>query len=309
MSLDKKRLLKEKMDQRNEIIVLPGVFDALSAKVAENVGFQAIFQTGYGSAASLLGMPDFGFLNAGENIENARRIIRSVDLPVIVDVDTGYGNPLTVWKIVNDLIAYGAAGIFLEDQVWPKRCGHMRGKEVIGVDEYIQKLRAAVTASENKNFIIVARTDARAPLGIDEAIKRGKMYRKEGADVVFVEAPQSEEELREIPKKINAPLLANMIENVREIPKKINAPLLANMIENGVTPTFSADELKSMGYSMVVFPLSGLYAATYAMKKIFSHLKSNGTTKGCTDTMLDFNEFNELVELPKFMQMEKKYQS
>lgn len=290
MSLDKKRLLKEKMDQRNEIIVLPGVYDALSAKVAENVGFQAIFQTGYGSAASLLGMPDFGFLNAGENIENARRIIRSVDLPVIVDVDTGYGNPLTVWKIVNDLIAYGAAGIFLEDQVWPKRCGHMRGKEVIGVDEYIQKLRAAVTASENKNFIIVARTDARAPLGIDEAIKRGKMYRKEGADVVFVEAPQSEEELR-------------------EIPKKINAPLLANMIENGVTPTFSADELKSMGYSMVVFPLSGLYAATYAMKKIFSHLKSNGTTKGCTDTMLDFNEFNELVELPKFMQMEKKYQS
>jgi 2,3-dimethylmalate lyase len=290
MSLDKKRLLKEKMDQRNEIIVLPGVFDALSAKVAENVGFQAIFQTGYGSAASLLGMPDFGFLNAGENIENARRIIRSVDLPVIVDVDTGYGNPLTVWKIVNDLIAYGAAGIFLEDQVWPKRCGHMRGKEVIGVDEYIQKLRAAVTASENKNFIIVARTDARAPLGIDEAIERGKMYRKEGADVVFVEAPQSEEELR-------------------EIPKKINAPLLANMIENGVTPTFSADELKSMGYSMVVFPLSGLYAATYAMKKIFSHLKSNGTTKGCTDTMLDFNEFNELVELPKFMQMEKKYQS
>jgi methylisocitrate lyase len=290
MSLDKKKLLKEKLNQRNEIIVLPGVFDALSAKVAENVGFQAIFQTGYGSAASLLGMPDFGFLNAGENIENARRIIRSVDLPVIVDVDTGYGNPLTVWKIVNDLIAYGAAGIFLEDQVWPKRCGHMRGKEVIGVDEYIQKLRAAVTASENKNFIIVARTDARAPLGIDEAIERGKIYRKEGADVVFVEAPQSEEELR-------------------EIPTKINAPLLANMIENGVTPTFSADELKSMGYSMVVFPLSGLYAATYAMKKIFSHLKSNGTTKGCTDTMLDFDEFNELVELPKFMQMEKKYQS
>jgi 2,3-dimethylmalate lyase len=290
MSLDKKKLLKEKINQRNEIIVLPGVFDALSAKVAENVGFQAIFQTGYGSAASLLGMPDFGFLNAGENIENARRIIRSVDLPVIVDVDTGYGNPLTVWKVVNDLIAYGAAGIFLEDQVWPKRCGHMRGKEVIGVDEYIQKLRAAVTASKNKNFVIVARTDARAPLGFDEAIERGKLYRKEGADVVFVEAPQSEDELR-------------------EIPKKIDAPLLANMIENGVTPTFSADELKSMGYSMVVFPLSGLYAATYAMKKIFSHLKSNGTTKGCTDTMLDFNEFNELVELPKFMQMEKKYQS
>jgi methylisocitrate lyase len=249
-----------------------------------------MFQTGYGSAASLLGMPDFGFLNAGENIENARRIIRSVDLPVIVDVDTGYGNPLTVWKVVNDLVAYGAAGIFLEDQIWPKRCGHMRGKDVIGADEYIQKLRAAVTASDNKNFVIVARTDARAPLGFDEAIERGRLYRKEGADVVFVEAPQSEDELR-------------------EIPKKIDAPLLANMIENGVTPTFSADELKSMGYSLVVFPLSGLYGAAYAMKKIFSQLKRTGSTKGSKDMMLDFNEFNDLVELPKFMQMEKKYQS
>jgi 2,3-dimethylmalate lyase len=290
MSLDKRKLLKEKIKTRGEIIVLPGVFDALSAKIAENVGFEAMFQTGYGSAASLLGLPDFGFLNAGENIENARRIIRAVDLPVIVDVDTGYGNPLTVWKIVNDLIAYGGSGIFLEDQVWPKRCGHMRGKEVIGADEYIQKLRAALAASSNKDFTIVARTDARAPLGFDEAVERGKMYYKEGADVVFVEAPQSEDELR-------------------EIPKKIDAPLLANMIENGVTPNFSANELKSMGYSMVVFPLSGLYGATYAMKKIFSHLKKNGTTKRCTDMMLNFNEFNDLVELSKFMQMEEKYQS
>ena len=289
MSLDKKKLLREKISQRNEIIVLPGVFDALSAKIAENAGFEAMFQTGYGSAASLLGMPDFGFLNAGENIENARRIIRSVSLPVIIDVDTGYGNPLTVWKIVNDLVAYGAAGIFLEDQIWPKRCGHMAGKDVIGVDEYIQKLRAAVTASENKNFVIVARTDARAPLGFDEAIERGRLYRKEGADVVFVEAPQSEDELR-------------------EIPKKIDAPLLANMIENGVTPAFSADELKRMGYSMVVFPLSGLYGAAYAMKKIFSQLKRTGSTKDSKHMMLDFNEFNDLVELPRFLQMEKKYQ-
>jgi 2,3-dimethylmalate lyase len=290
MNVDKRKILKEKIKKRDDIIVLPGVFDALSAKIAQNVGFEAMFQTGYGSAASLLGLPDFGFLNAGENIENARRIIRAVDVPVIVDVDTGYGNPLTVWKIVSDLIAYGGSGIFLEDQVWPKRCGHMRGKEVIGADEYIQKLRAALTASANNNFVIVARTDARAPLGFDEAIKRGKEYHKEGADVVFVEAPQSEDELR-------------------EIPKKIDAPLLANMIENGVTPTFSANELKGMGYNMVVFPLSGLYGATYAMKKIFSHLKKNGTTKNCKDMMLDFNEFNDLVELPKFMRMEKKYQN
>jgi carboxyvinyl-carboxyphosphonate phosphorylmutase len=290
MNVDKRKTLKEKIKKRDGIIVLPGVFDALSAKIAQNVGFEAMFQTGYGSAASLLGLPDFGFLNAGENIENARRIIRAVDLPVIVDVDTGYGNPLTVWKIVSDLIAYGGSGIFLEDQVWPKRCGHMRGKEVIAADEYIQKLRAALTASANNNFVIVARTDARAPLGFDEAIKRGKAYHEEGADVVFVEAPQSEDELR-------------------EIPKKVDAPLLANMIENGVTPTFSANELNRMGYSMVVFPLSGLYGATFAMKKIFSHLKKNGTTKNCKDMMLDFNEFNDLVELAKFMRMEKKYQN
>jgi methylisocitrate lyase len=290
MNLARRKTLKEKIKKRDDIIVLPGVFDALSAKIAQHVGFEAMFQTGYGSAASLLGLPDFGFLNAGENIDNARRIIRAVDVPVIVDVDTGYGNPLTVWKLVGDLIANGGAGIFLEDQVWPKRCGHMRGKEVITSDDYVQKLRAAITSSANSEFTIVARTDARAPLGLDEAIERGKMYYKEGADVVFVEAPQSEEELR-------------------EIPKKINAPLLANMIENGVTPTFSAKELKSMGYSLVVFPLSGLYGSAFAMKKILTDLKKNGSTKNSKDTMLDFNEFNELVELSKFMKMEEKYQS
>lgn len=290
MNLDRRKALKEKIKKRDDIIVLPGVFDALSAKIAQHVGFEAMFQTGYGSAASLLGLPDFGFLNAGENIDNARRIIRAVDVPVIVDVDTGYGNPLTVWKLVGDLIANGGAGIFLEDQVWPKRCGHMRGKEVISSDDYIQKLRAAVASSANNEFTIVARTDARAPLGLDEAIDRGKRYYKEGADVVFVEAPQSEEELR-------------------EIPKKIDAPLLANMIENGVTPTFSASELKSMGYSMVVFPLSGLYGSAFAIKKILSDLKKNGSTKNSRDTMLDFNEFNDLVELSKFMKMEEKYQS
>src|SRR5213083_1659870 len=146
MSLDKKKSLKEKINQRNDIIVLPGVFDALSAKVAKNVGFQAMFQTGYGSAASLLGMPDYGFLNAGEMIDNARRIIRAADIPVIVDADTGYGNPLSVWRVVRDLESIGAAGIFLEDQVWPKRCGHMQGKNIIPTNDYILKLEAALDA-------------------------------------------------------------------------------------------------------------------------------------------------------------------
>jgi 2,3-dimethylmalate lyase len=280
--------LLAKIKDRNEFLILPGVFDALSAKIVEKVGFDAMFQTGYGSAATLLGMPDFGFLNAGETIDNARRIIRSVNLPVIVDVDTGYGNPLTVWRIVKDLLAYGASGIFLEDQLWPKRCGHMKGKDVIGAEEYLLKLNAALDARDDQKFIIVARTDARAPLGLDQAIERGKLYYKEGADVIFVEAPHS-------------------IDELKEIARKIPAPLVANMIENGITPTLTALELKQIGYRIAVFPLSGLYAATYAMKKVFSDLKKKGTTQDCRKIMLEFTEFNQLVELQKFMKMDQKY--
>jgi carboxyvinyl-carboxyphosphonate phosphorylmutase len=282
-----KSLIK-KIHDKNSFIVLPGVYDSLGAKIVEKVGFDAMFQTGYGSAASLLGMPDFGLLNAGETLDNARRIIRSVNLPVIVDVDTGYGNPLTVWRIVNDLIAYGASGIFLEDQLWPKRCGHMSGKEVITLEEFLPKLRAALDARIGHEFIIVARTDARAPLGLDKAIERGNLYYKEGADVIFVEAPLT-------------------IEELKEIAMKIPAPLVANMIENGVTPNLSANELKQMGYRIAVFPLSGLYGATYAMKKIFSSLKKTGSTQDCRDIMVNFGEFNELVELKRFMDMDRKY--
>jgi carboxyvinyl-carboxyphosphonate phosphorylmutase len=280
--------LKGKIEDKNEFLILPGVFDALSARIVEKIGFDAMFQTGYGSSASLLGLPDFGFLNAGETIDNARRIIRSVNLPVIVDIDTGYGNPLTVWRTVNDLIAYGASGVFLEDQLWPKRCGHMKGKEVISSEEFLPKLKAAIDARNGHEFLIVARTDARAPLGLDEAIERGKLYYKEGADVIFVEAPLSEEELK-------------------EIATKIHAPLVANMIENGVTPNLSADLLQQMGYRIAVFPLSGLYGAAYAMRKIFSDLKQTGSTQSCRDIMMNFGEFNELIELQKFMDMDHKY--
>ncbi len=193
---EKKASLRKQIEDKNKITVLPGVFDALSARIAEQVGFQAIFQTGYGSAAALLGMPDFGFLNAGETVDNARRIIRAVNIPVIIDIDTGYGNPLTVWRLVSDLESIGAAGVFLEDQIWPKRCGHMKGKDVIPKDDYLQKLKAALDARKSSDFIIVARTDARATLGLEEAIKRGKAYEKSGADVVFIEAPKSEVELK-----------------------------------------------------------------------------------------------------------------
>ena len=283
-----KSSLRQQIRSRDSIIVMPGVFDALTARIAQHVGFDAMFQTGYGSAASLLGMPDFGFLNAGETVDNARRIIRAVDRPVIVDVDTGYGNPLSVWRLVRDLESMGASGIFLEDQVWPKRCGHMKGKSVIPMDEFILKLKAALDARKSQDFIIVARTDARASLGLVEAIIRGKTYFKAGADVIFIEAPTSTKELSKI---------AN----------EIYAPLVANMIEEGVTPTLSAQQLFSMGYNVALFPLSALYAATFAVQKVFSELKKTGTTEHGRGMMVTFNEFNKFVDLQRYMDLERRY--
>ena len=280
--------LRRQIEDKKKIMVLPGVFDALSARIAEKVGFDAIFQTGYGSAATLLGMPDYGFLNAGETIDNARRIIRAVNIPVIVDVDTGYGNPLNVWRLVSDLQSLGAAGIFLEDQVWPKRCGHMIGKEVVSKDDYIMKLKAALEARESRDFIIVARTDARAPLGLDEAIERGRAYHKAGADVIFIEAPRS-------------------IEELRKIAKEIDAPLVANMIEEGLTPNLPSKDLLKMGYRIVVFPLSGLYAATFAIKQVFLELKNTGATQEGREMMVTFKDFNKFVDLQKYAALEKRY--
>ncbi len=280
--------LREQLEDKTKIIVLPGVFDALSARIAEQVGFDAMFQTGYGSSAALLGMPDFGFLNAGETVDNARRIIRAVKVPVLVDADTGYGNPLNVWRLVQDLESLGAAGIFLEDQIWPKRCGHMIGKDVIPKDEYLPKLKAAVEARKSKGFVIVARTDARAPIGLDEAIERGKAYKKVGADVIFVEAPRS-------------------IEELKKVAEEIDAPLVANMIEDGVTPTLSAQELLNLGYRMAVFPLSALYSATYAMRQVLTELKKTGATRVTRKMMVTFKDFNRFVDLDKYMNLEKRY--
>src|SRR4026207_830808 len=280
--------LREQIEDNKKIIVLPGVFDALSARIAEQVGFDAMFQTGYGSAAALLGMPDYGLLNAGETIDNARRIVQAVNVPVLVDADTGYGNPLNVWRLVRDLQSLGAAGIFLEDQIWPKRCGHMTGKDVISIDNYIPKLKAALEARKNKDFIIVARTDARAPLGLEEAIERGEAYRKAGADVIFVEAPRS-------------------IEELKKIANRIDAPLVANMMEEGITPNLPAKELLEMGYRIAVFPLSGLYAATFAIKEVFIELKKHGMTKRRRKMMVTFKDFNKFVDLQRYMALEKTY--
>ncbi len=270
-------------------LVIPGVYDALGAKIAQKVGFDAMFQTGYGTSATLFGMPDYGFIGAAETVDNARRICRAVTVPVIVDSDTGYGNALSVWKLVKDLESVGASGIFLEDQKWPKRCGHMQGKEVVSQEEYTEKLSAAIDARENKDFVIVARTDARATKGLDEAIERGKQNKKTGADAVFVEAPRS-------------------IDEMKKIGKEINAPLVANMIEGGATPLSSAEILSKMGFNIILYPLSVLYANTFATMNILTELKNTGNTAKYKQKVVNFDQFNDLVELPKFRKMEEKYE-
>ena len=269
-------------------LVIPGVYDALGAKIAQKVGFDAMFQTGYGTSATLFGMPDYGFIGATETIDNARRICRSVSVPVIVDSDTGNGNALSVWKLVKELESSGAAGIFLGDQRWPKRCGHMQGKEVVPQEEYTEKLSAAIDARENKDFIIVARTDARATEGLDAAIERGKQNKKTGADAVFVEAPKS-------------------LDEMKRIGKEINAPLVANMIEGGATPLSSAETLNKMGFKIILYPLSVLYANTFATMNILKELKKSGETTKYKQKVVNFDQFNDLVELSKFRKMEKKY--
>ena len=269
-------------------LVIPGVYDAIGAKIAEKVGFEAMFQTGYGTSATLFGMPDYGFIGATETLDNARRICRAVSVPVIVDSDTGYGNALSVWKLVRELESAGASGIFLEDQRWPKRCGHMKGKEVITQEEYTEKLGAAVDARESKNFIIVARTDARATQGLDAAIERGIQNKKTGADAVFIEAPRS-------------------LEEMKIIGKSINAPLVANMIEGGATPISSAETLHKLGFKIILYPLSVLFANTFATMNILKELKKTGTTAKFKQRVVNFDQFNDLVELPKFQKLEKKY--
>ena len=269
-------------------LVIPGVYDAIGAKIAEKVGFDAMFQTGYGTSATLFGMPDYGFIGATETVDNARRISNAISVPLIVDSDTGYGNALSVWKLVKELEAAGAAGIFLEDQKWPKRCGHMQGKDVISQGEYTEKLGAAIDARENKDFIIVARTDSRATEGLDKAIERGLENKKTGADAVFIEAPKS-------------------LDEMKRIGKEIKAPLVANMIEGGATPINSAETLSKIGFNIILYPLSVLFANTFATMNILKELKNTGTTSKYKQKVVNFDQFNNLVELDKFKKMETKY--
>ena len=286
----KKTAALKKLAEGDNVVLSPGVYDALSAKLAEQAGFKTALITGYGVSAAMLGEPDFGLLTMSEILDATRRITSAVDIPIVVDGDTGYGNAVNVVRTVKEFERAGAAGMILEDQVWPKRCGHMMGKQVIEMEEYIQKLRAALDSREDPDFVIVARTDARAPLGLEEAIRRGCAYKEEGADAVFVEAPRSVEELREIGRSVPGPLVANMIERAQ-------------------TPALPADELAELGFRLVGYVLTGLYCAAYALREAYAELKEKGNTKALEDRMIWFGDFHSVIGLPEKMDLEKKYET
>jgi len=276
--------------QERKIVLVAGVYDALSAKLAERAGFHSVVVTGYGVSAALLGEPDFGLLTQTEMVDAARRICRAVKIPVVVDGDTGYGGALNVRRMVEELIQAGARGIILEDQTWPKRCGHMRGKSVIALEEHVQKIRAAREAIGERTFLITARTDARDPLGLDEAIRRGKAYKEAGAHLIFVEAPKSMEEMRRIAK---------------EVPP----PLVINMIEGGQTPILPLEEVQALGFLSVGYVLTGLFAAAKALDQAYRRLLREGSSLGFQDALMPFDEFTGLLGLEEKYQLDEKYQA
>jgi 2-methylisocitrate lyase-like PEP mutase family enzyme len=262
--------------QEGRLMVVPGVFDVLSARIAERAGFPAVVLTGYGLAASHLGEPDFGLLTQTEVLDVARRVTLATDVGVIVDGDTGYGGPLNVQRLVRELVAMGARGVILEDQRWPKRCGHMRGKEVIDAGEHAAKIRAAVEARGEGTFVVTARTDALETHGIDEAIRRARLYKEAGATVLFVEGPRT-------------------LEDLRRIGGELPPPLAVNLIEGGVTPLCSLEELAELGFFSVGFVLSGLYAAARALEETYREIRRAGSTDALRERMLDFETFNDLI--------------
>jgi len=271
-------------------LVMGGVYDGLSTRIAERTGFEVLFMAGFSVAATQPGEPDFGYLTQTEMADAARRVCRLTQQPVLVDADTGYGNALNVIRTVELYQNAGAAGLFLEDQVWPKRCGHMRGKRVVERGEWLSKLRAVIESRGERDLFLVARTDARAAVNLDEAIARGQAARELGADAVFIEAPESVAELEKI---------------ARAIP----GPKVANMVEHGRTPLLSPDQLHDLGFDLIVTPLAGLLASAKALTDVYTLLRKEGTLRAHLDTLMPFDDFNDLVELGRHYELDKRFSS
>lgn len=272
------------------LLVAPGAYDALSARLIAQAGFPAVYMTGFGTAASTLGQPDVGLLTMSEMVSRAAALAAIVgDRPLIADADTGYGNPINVRRTIREYERAGVAAVHIEDQIWPKKCGHMEGKQVIPVDEMVQKIRAAVDARQDPDFVVIARTDANAVYGLADAIQRGRAYREAGADVIFIEAPRSIEELRTIAQAFP------------------DVPLLFNWAESGKTPPLSLEEIHALGFKLVIFPVSLLFAATRTLLDLLELLKQGQTPTAFAEHTVTFAHFTDQVGLPDIQALERRY--
>ena len=273
-----------------EFIVAPGVFEMISARVADQMGFKALYMTGYGATASYLGLPDAGIATYSEMVDCAGRIARGTSTPLIADADTGYGGLLNVHRTIQGYEAAGVQGIQIEDQVTPKKCGHTLGREVVPLAEMVQKIQVACDARSKEDTLIIARTDSRTDHGLDEALRRGEAFAKAGADIVFIESPESEEELQ----KVGA---------------TIDAPLLANMVPNGRTPIIPSETLKEWGFNIAIYPSAGFSAVAETLRQAYTHLSVKGTTLGTeVQTYEDGNRsMHELMGFQNVWDFERKW--
>jgi 2-methylisocitrate lyase-like PEP mutase family enzyme len=277
-----------------QMVLAPGCYDALGARLIEEAGFPALYMTGFGSTAARLGCPDVGLLTLSEMVDNARGIVQAVEIPVIADADTGYGNPINVIRTVREYEAAGVAAIRLEDQVMPKKCGHMEGKQLIDAGEMAAKVRAAVAARRSDDFLIIARTDARAVEGLEGALARARLYRDAGADVLFIEAPESEAEIEAVARRFE------------------DVPLLFNYAEGGKTPPVGYEFLRRLGFSLVIFPLSAMLAATAAIRSVLAQIKADGTPVNALPSLIPFGEFPfgeflKFIGLPEVRALEQRF--
>jgi 2-methylisocitrate lyase-like PEP mutase family enzyme len=270
------------------LVVAPGIFDMVSLRLADPLGFDALYMTGFGTVASHMGLPDAGLATYSDMVGRVTAMAGMAKTPLIADADTGYGGLLNLRHTVRGYESAGAAALQLEDQEFPKKCGHTPGRRVIPTEDMVRKIRVAVDARQSHEFLIIARTDARTTLGLDEALRRAEAYAKAGADMLFVESPESEEEMR-------------------KIGCSFDLPLVANMVEKGRTPVLSREELEGMGYKLAIFPVTALLASVHAMTQVFKHLKESGSSSNMTVPLYDFGDLTQLMGFEDVWAFEKRY--
>ncbi|MCP1336762.1 isocitrate lyase/PEP mutase family protein [Futiania mangrovi] len=284
---DKRRSLRQRL-QEPGLIAAPGVFEMISARVADRMGFDALYMTGYGAVASYLGLPDAGLATYTDMVGRAGSIARGTSTPLIADADTGYGGLLNVDHTVKGYEAAGIAAIQLEDQEFPKKCGHTPGRRVIPAEDMAKKVRVAVEARDSDDFLVIARTDALTTLGLDEALRRAEMYAEAGADIIFVEAPET-------------------VEQMEKICRTIDKPLLANMVEGGKTPLLPKAELEKLGYKIAIYPGTAFLAMGRAVEDVYTTLRETGTTEGALDRLYKFEDFSRLMGFERVWDFDKKH--